>query len=181
MNNPDLKYHYRHYRIPQMLIEARSRGVKGFQGLRVFPQKSAPLPSWLRRYSRKHGFDVPYRETMPCTRGGMTVCFAVENGELIRASVAVCSMSECFCYEEGRNRARDRIETELQCIQDMEYLSYQHKDMVADGKTEKATEITSKMLDILGKIVKNRPDLRRHEDFEALITEDNPWAPTPTS
>ena len=47
----------------------------------------------------------------PLPKGGMTVCLIVsDSGEMISMGVALCSPRDCFCYQVGRDKARDRAE-----------------------------------------------------------------------
>lgn len=92
------KISFRHYRIPTMIIS--------HDFYNRLPQKGKPPLGMLYRVIRgmvlsmfPHGIEE---------RGGKTICeIRLGNGDIV-TGMALCSMSDRFCYKTGRELARWR-------------------------------------------------------------------------
>jgi len=144
-------FRYRHYRILQMEAPRAMRS-------------GAPDAVWLNPYSRKNGFGRYHEHSKPYERGGLTVCRVFDNDDkLVHVGVAVCSMSENFCYAEGRRRARDRA-----------LCGFRYKEMVLDVIANEAVRAS-----VNAKVIINIPVLTVANDFCRLFVGGDQWLAIP--
>lgn len=102
LDGEPIKVQYEHYRVDSSDYTAR------------FHKKGRPKIKWLRRYYKiKHNW-------CPYSRGGKTIAIVYTGDKKLEASrvvaigTALCSMSDTFCYEIGRDIALTRALKSLQ-------------------------------------------------------------------
>jgi hypothetical protein len=85
------------------------RHYRTYSNKRYKPHYGDAIVAHYRPGKGKNGKRLTSWEPMP--KGGMTVCLILDDeGRPVNTGIALCSPKDNFCYQIGRDKARDRAE-----------------------------------------------------------------------